>query len=96
MSKTSEMTFIVKELRDHAAALNDTADWLANVFLATDDDKPPTPTHTIDEVRSILVEKSRDGRSAQVRELLGKYGASKLSEINPEDYEALIKDAEVI
>lgn len=96
MSKSSEMAFTIKELRDHAASLNDIADWLAKVFLAAEDDEPPTPTRTLDEVRSILVEKSRDGRSAQVRELLEKYGASKLSEVKPEDYEALIKDAEVI
>lgn len=96
MSKVNEMATVIQELRDTAAALVDTANWLANTFLSADDVAPEVPTRTIDEVRSVLVEKSRDGHSAEVRELLGKYGATKLSEINPKDYDALLEDAEVI
>ncbi len=40
--------------------------------------------------------KSRAGHTAEVRALLKKYGAAKLSEIDPANYEALMKDAEVI
>ncbi len=32
----------------------------------------------------------------EVRALLQKYGAAKLSEIDPANYEALLQDAEVI
>ena len=32
----------------------------------------------------------------QVKELLEKYGANKLSAINPDDYAAILKEAEVI
>src|SRR5690606_18933122 len=49
---------------------------------------------TLEEVRMVLAEKSHDGFTAEVRGLLQKYGASKLSEVNPNKYGALLKDAE--
>ena len=54
------------------------------------------PTLTLEQVRAVLCEKSRAGYTANVRELLQKYGASKLSQVDPSNYEALIRDAEVI
>ena len=51
---------------------------------------------TLEEVRAILAEKSRDGFTAQIRDLLLKYGAKKLSEIDPVSYKALVADAEVL
>ena len=50
----------------------------------------------LEEVRAVLAEKSRNGHTAQVRELLIKHGANKLSEIDPAKYAALLKDAEVL
>ena len=41
-------------------------------------------------------EKSRDGFTAQIRDLLLKYGAKKLSEVDPASYKALVADAEVL
>ncbi len=48
---------------------------------------------TLVEVRKFLAELSRDGKTSNVRDLLNKLGASKLSEINPENYAALLDDA---
>lgn len=48
---------------------------------------------TLVEVRKFLAELSRDGFTANVKDLLNKHGASKLSEINPENYAALLDDA---
>lgn len=50
----------------------------------------------VEDVRAVLAEKSRAGHTAEVRALLQKYGAAKLSEIDLANYEALMKDAEVI
>ena len=54
------------------------------------------PKLTLEAVRSILSEISANGHGAEIRELLKKYGQTKLSEIDPNDYEALLKDAEVL
>lgn len=51
---------------------------------------------TLEEVRAVLAEKSRNGHTAEVRELLIKHGANKLSEIDPAKYPVLLKDAEVL
>ena len=55
----------------------------------------PTPA-TLDEVRAALAEKSRAGYTADVKALIAKYGADKLSDVDPANYAALLKDAEVI
>lgn len=51
---------------------------------------------TLEEVRTVLANLSRNGKTKEVKELLQKYGAEKLSAIKPEDYEALLHDAEAI
>ncbi len=46
-----------------------------------------------EDVRAVLAEKSRAGHTAEIRALLEKHGAAKLSEIDPENYAALLADA---
>ena len=48
----------------------------------------------LETVRAVLAEKSRSGKTAEVRELLIKFGANRLSEINPDCYEELLRAAE--
>lgn len=57
--------------------------------------KTPKPV-TLDEVRTALAEKSRAGYTADVKALIAKYGADKLSDVDTANYAALLKDAEVI
>ena len=56
--------------------------------------KEAKPVLTLEEVRNVLAEKSRNGFTAEIKELLKKYGASKLSEVDSKNYEALLKDTE--
>jgi len=51
---------------------------------------------TLEDVRAVLADKSRQGHTAEIRTLLQKYGANKLSEISPENYPALLAEAKVI
>ena len=51
---------------------------------------------TLEEVRAVLAERSHDGYTDQVRGLLQKYGAEKLSGVDPKHYAPLLKDAEVL
>ena len=56
---------------------------------------PPTKAPiTLEAVRAVLADKSRAGLTAQVRSLLIKHGADKLSGIDPAKYAALLADAE--
>ena len=49
---------------------------------------------TLEQVRAVLADKSQQGLTAEVRILLEKYGAPKLSQIDPANYAALLADAE--
>ena len=56
--------------------------------------KQEETTYEIEDVRKILADKSRLGHTAKIRELLEKYGAKKLSEIDPGNYKDLVADVE--
>jgi hypothetical protein len=96
MSKMSEMAQTIEELRKSAAAISDAADWLAKQF-SSDDPTPEAPVEpalTLEAVRAVLADKSRAGYTAQIRSLLQKYGADKLSSVDPVNYKALLEDVE--
>ena len=104
MSKMSEMEATIRELRDIASSINDIANWLTEAFSGDPEAeaatapapaaKEPEPVLAFEDVRAILADKSREGFTAQIRELLQRYGASKLSEVDAKHYKALIADVE--
>ena len=49
---------------------------------------------TLERVRAALAEKSRAGHTSEVKALLIKHGADKLSDIDPAEYPALLAEAE--
>ena len=51
---------------------------------------------TLEQVRAALAEKSRAGHTSEVKALLIKHGADKLSDIDPAEYSALLAEAEVL
>lgn len=59
-------------------------------------EKKTEPAISLEKVRGILASKSQAGYSAEVRAIVSKYGASRLSDIDPKDYPAVLKDAEEI
>lgn len=91
---------VVTDLRKLADGLQA----LANTLI----DSEPEPSRTesvteqvpaikevaLEQVRKVLAEKSMDGFTAEVRALLEKHGAPRLSEIDPANYAAILADAE--
>ena len=102
MGKISELDMAIRGLRSAAATINDVADTLAEVFSTESAGKTPDaatpaePALTLEQVRAILANRSRQGHTAEIRALLQKYGASKLSGIAPANYKALLADVEVL
>ena len=105
MSKTSEMALTIEELRNVCneleqvrTVISDAANWLAEQFSGDEAPEAPTPVKelplTLEAVRAVLANKSRAGYTAQIRSLLQKYGADKLSGIDPANYKALLADVE--
>ena len=58
--------------------------------------EPEARQVTIEEVRAVLGKKSEEGKTREIKALLMKYDAGKLSGVKPEDYSALIKEAETL
>ena len=103
MSKTKLLFDVVNDLKKLADSVQAVADALYES--ETSAEKPTEPavpvTHakkevSLEAVRAVLAEKSRNGHTAEVRELLKKHGAEKLSEIDPAEYPALLSEAEVL
>ena len=98
----------IKLLRDLIDDVRAVADDLQAIVAAMASDEPAAePTETpvqeapvekairLEDIRAVLAAKSRDGYGAQVRELIAKHGGSKLSDIDPSEYGAMLKEAEV-
>ncbi len=54
-----------------------------------------SPT-TLEGIRALMAQKTQEGKSKEIKELLQKYGAAKLSAVKPEDYPALMQEAQVL
>ena len=88
-----DLTETIAKLHAAVAAIESVADGLAKL---SEEKKPEQPAITLVQVRSVLAEKSRLGYTEQVKALLQKHGGEKLSELDPHEYPALIKEAEVL
>jgi hypothetical protein len=48
---------------------------------------------TIEQVRAVLAEKSQSGKQPEVKALILKFGANKLTDVDPSHYKALLMEA---
>ena len=99
MDKTNDMALTIEELRSAVTAINDVANRMVRVFgseVFAEDAPAVKPAMKLEEVRAVLAEKSRNGYTAQIHSLLKKYGADRLSQLDPTKYTALLADAEVL
>jgi len=109
LSRMNELELAVTELRQCGETITDIANTLDELFSVIGDTgqvevEPEEPEIAapverplaLEDVRAVLAEKSRSGHTAEIRALLQKYGADKLSQINPANYKALLIDVEAL
>lgn len=100
--KINEVEQTIRDLQDAASLLNDTANWLYELFSAdkvqehNTDSAETQKQLTLEEVRAVCAEKSRAGFTAEVKSIITKRGADKLSAIKPEEYAAVLAEVEVL
>lgn len=104
MIQTKLLHNLVRDLRSLADSVQAVADAMADNELAgvaqpetpvsAKEPEPTAKSVTLEQVRAVLADKSQQGFTADVRTLLDKHGAIKLSQINPANYAALMADAE--
>lgn len=63
---------------------------------AVDEQPKRNPVQDKITIRQLLAKKCQEGYTEQVKELLHKFGAEKLSDVDPKDYENLYYSAEGI
>ena len=57
------------------------------------EEKTTEPQPTLEEVRTVLAEISRKGKTAEMKALLSEFGAAKLSDVDPTRYKDLLAAA---
>ena len=97
MGKMNNLSLDLEELRKCVTIINEIVDSLESAFSSsTEKPKEEKKSVTLEEVRSVLAEKSRAGKTAEVKELLIKFGVNKLSELDASKYDELLKETEGI
>ena len=104
MSKIKLLLDVVDDLRSLADSIQTVAEAMAGNEPAQSasqeapaaDPKPTAKSVSLEQVRAVLAEKSQAGFTAEVRGLLVKHGAPKLSQIDPANFAALLADAEAL
>lgn len=107
MGRMSGLAAELAELKRCGEVLIGISETLTEIFSGADaepaakEEKPGKKTEktkqiTLAEVRAVLAEKSRQGHTAEVKKLLSRYGADKLSEVDPAKYGELKAEAEVL
>ncbi|WP_246979778.1 hypothetical protein [Gardnerella vaginalis] len=59
-------------------------------------EKPKQNTVSLEQVRAVLAKLSQMGKTADVKKLIVKHGAQKLSDVPESEYESLLHEAEGI
>mgnify|MGYP000513499642 FL=1 len=93
MSKMSELSQVLDEMVSCGENLIQAAKALKDIFSSTEEEKKSV---SLEDVRAVLAEKSRRGFTEEVKEIISKHGADRLSGIDPSEYESLLSEAEVI
>lgn len=103
MSKTKLLLDVVSDMQSLADSLKALADAMTSSEAPADlipdepasaPSKPEPPKITVEQIRAVLADKSQSGLTANVRELLMKFGVARLSELSPERYPEMLKAAE--
>ena len=97
MSKMSELSQVLDEMIACGEGMFKAANAIKEIFSSIEEAPAKTaPSYTKEDVRGILAAKSAAGFKKEVKELLEKFGAQQLKQVDPKDYAALLKEAEVI
>ena len=103
MGKMKELMHQIDELKRCGEILIGISEELKNIFSSTEPEEKnasEAPKEekmiSLEDVRAVMADKSRMGFTAEVKALITKHGANKLSEVDANEYAALLKEAEGI
>ena len=93
----TKLSEILATASDILITINQIITSIESTFSSTQEQpKLEVKSVTLEEVRAELAEKSRAGKTAEVKNLLTKFGVNKLSELDASKYDELLKETEEI
>lgn len=107
-SMREKLVAVANLLADLTGAVAEVAAEFGEVKKVTSTEEKPVPAEetgkaeesakapTLEEVRTVLAEISRAGKTAEMKALLGEFGASRLSDVDPGSYSALLTKAQEV
>ena len=94
---TNKLSEILSTVSDIITSINKIVGTIESAFSSSlENTKEIKKSVTLEEVRAVLAEKSREGKTTEVKELLTKFGVNKLSELDASKYDELLKETEGI
>lgn len=99
MSKTKDLNMLLNELIKHGEEIVETAKEMKNMFSAETENAAPENKKeplSFTDLRARLAQRSREGFTVEIKTILRKYGAEKLSAIQPDKYEAVLNEVEAL
>ena len=100
MSRIKLLLDVVNDMRNLADSIQAVCDVMTDGD-SVSKEEPTTkaevvkePDITLEKVRMVLAQKSQQGFTAEVRGIIAKYGAEKLSAVDKVYYTNILKDAE--
>lgn len=85
---------IISGLRELADAIEENLNSEVKAEKKVSNEKPKEEIITLEQVRAVLAVKSQSGKQPEVKALIQKYGAEKLTALDKACYKELLKDAE--
>lgn len=101
MAAMNELDAVLTGLSEHCKGILEAVQVIRGILADRVADEaveaaPEKKTFTLEEVRAALLEKRKAGYREEVKALLVRHGAQKLTEIDPSEYDALMAEAEII
>lgn len=85
---------IISGLRELADAIEENLNSEVKTEKKVSSEKPKEEVITLEKVRAVLAAKSQSGNQPEVKALIQKYGADKLTALDKACYKELLKEAE--
>lgn len=101
MARMKELDALLTELSEHSAGIAEAVMSIRAVLSPgeaeeTAEQPPDKKSCTLEELRAVLLEKRKAGFRDEIKALLTAHGSERLTEIDPGEYGAMMKEAEGI
>ncbi len=97
MAKMSKLDALLTGLSEHSRGITEAVNAIRELLSGKKEEKADEPKPlSIEEVRAVLLEKRKAGFRDEIKALLLRHGADRLTDIDPTEYRTMMAEAEEI